>query len=108
MFEDDLIPLFDTIGVIMQFRLMMKYSGNNRGFGYIIYVCPNDGYRAIQYLNDVLLNSWCRLKLIVSSNIRHICLTNVSDNFEVDDVIKLILEKVDPEEVRCFVYLFLF
>lgn len=99
MYEDRLIPLFETIGVVAQFRLMLSYSGRNRGFGYIIYVDSVDGYRAISYLNNILASSWCRLQLTVSKNTRCLWLGNLSEKLSVDDAIHLILQKVDPYEV---------
>lgn len=99
MYEDNLIPLFETIGVVLQFRLMMNYSGRNRGFGYIIFLDPNDGYRAITHLNNILVSSWCRLQLTVSKNTRRLWLANVSEDLDVDTAIHLILQKVDPQEV---------
>lgn len=100
MYEDNLIPLFETIGVVVQFRLMMNYSGRNRGFGYIIFLDPNDGYRAISQLNNILVSSWCRLQLSVSKNTRRLWLGNVNEDFDVDTIIHMILEKIDPQEVR--------
>lgn len=99
MYEDDLIPLFETVGVVAQFRLMMDHSGRNRGFGYIIFVDPADGYRAITYLNGILVSSWHRLQFTVSRNTRRLSLWNVSDDLDVDGIVDLILEKVDPDEV---------
>ncbi|KAG4075900.1 hypothetical protein HA402_003726 [Bradysia odoriphaga] len=99
MYEDNLIPLFETIGIVMQFRLMMNYSGRNRGFGYIIYVNQNDGYRAITFLNNILVSSWCRLELSISRNLRRLWLDNVCGEMDVNTVISLILEKVNPMEI---------
>lgn len=100
MYEDNLIPLFETIGAVVQFRLMMNHSGRNRGFGYIIYVNPVDAHRAIKYLNNILVSSWCRLQLVISRNTRDLWLGNVSYAMNVNTAINLILDMVDPEEVR--------
>lgn len=99
MYEDNLIPLFETVGIVLQFRLMMNYSGRNRGFGYIIYLDQNDGYRAILNLDNILVSSWCRLQLCISRNLRRLWLDNVCDELDVNAVIGLILEKVDPVEI---------
>lgn len=99
MYEDNLIPLFETVGVVMQLRLMMNYSGRNRGFGYVIFLEPKDGYRAIANLNNILVSSWCRLQLCVSKNTRSLWLANVSEDLDADGVVELILSKVDPLKV---------
>lgn len=37
MFEDELVPLFETVGQIYEFRLMMEFSGENRGYAFVMY-----------------------------------------------------------------------
>lgn len=39
MFEDELVPLFETEGKLYDFRLMMEpMTGNNRGYGFATYM----------------------------------------------------------------------
>ncbi|KAJ6646664.1 putative RNA-binding protein 46 [Pseudolycoriella hygida] len=114
MYEDNLIPLFETIGVVAQFRLMMDYSGQNRGFGFLIYVRREDAQRAITYLDNILVSSWCRLQLCISKNNRRLWLGKINDDLDVDTAIQMILEKVNPLEIilskrnfrRCFLLKF--
>uniref|UniRef100_A0A673AWP6 Probable RNA-binding protein 46 n=1 Tax=Sphaeramia orbicularis TaxID=375764 RepID=A0A673AWP6_9TELE len=35
MYEDELVPLFERAGRIYEFRLMMEFSGENRGYSFI-------------------------------------------------------------------------
>ncbi|KFV65722.1 Dead end protein 1, partial [Dryobates pubescens] len=37
MYEHELIPLFQSVGTLYEFRLMMTFSGLNRGFAYARY-----------------------------------------------------------------------
>lgn len=37
MYEDDLVPLFEKAGRIYEFRLMMEFSGENRGYAFVMY-----------------------------------------------------------------------
>lgn len=37
MFEDELVPLFEKAGKIYEFRLMMEFSGENRGYAFVMY-----------------------------------------------------------------------
>lgn len=37
MYEDELVPLFETAGTIYEFRLMMEFSGDNRGYAFVMY-----------------------------------------------------------------------
>lgn len=36
-FEDEIIPLLEKIGRVYEFRLMMEYSGFNRGYGFVMF-----------------------------------------------------------------------
>lgn len=37
MYEDELVPLFENAGTIYEFRLMMEFSGDNRGYAFAMY-----------------------------------------------------------------------
>lgn len=37
MYEDELVPLFETAGRMYEFRLMMEFSGENRGYAFVMY-----------------------------------------------------------------------
>lgn len=37
MYEDELVPLFDRAGKIYELRLMMEFSGANRGYAFVTY-----------------------------------------------------------------------
>lgn len=49
--EDDLLPLFESIGSIYEMRLMMDLNGGNRGFAFVTFATPSDATKAIQQLN---------------------------------------------------------
>uniref|UniRef100_A0AAY5F3N6 RRM domain-containing protein n=1 Tax=Electrophorus electricus TaxID=8005 RepID=A0AAY5F3N6_ELEEL len=48
MFEDCLIPLFQIVAPLYEFRLMMNISGQNRGFAYAKYGRTMDAEAAIR------------------------------------------------------------
>ncbi|KAM4611639.1 putative RNA-binding protein 46 [Polymixia lowei] len=52
MYEDDLVPVFETAGRIYEFRLMMEFSGENRGYAFIMYTTREAVQRAIQLLDN--------------------------------------------------------
>ena len=37
MYEDELVPVFERAGHIYLFRLMMEFSGENRGYAFVMY-----------------------------------------------------------------------
>ncbi|KAF7259634.1 hypothetical protein EG68_05750 [Paragonimus skrjabini miyazakii] len=51
-FEDELVPIFETVGKIYMFRLMMDFSGCNRGYGFCIYTNREDTRRAVAELDS--------------------------------------------------------
>ena len=51
-YEDELFPLFLRMGSVFEFRLMMDFSGFNRGFAFCTYINRLDAKRAIKELNN--------------------------------------------------------
>jgi len=51
-FEDELVPILERAGTIYEFRLMMEYSGYNRGYGFVMYTSRDEAKRAVSQLNN--------------------------------------------------------
>jgi RNA recognition motif-containing protein len=49
--ESHIYEVFITVGRIFQIRLMMDFTGTNRGFCFVQYYNPSDASRAIKELN---------------------------------------------------------
>lgn len=52
MYEDELVPVFEQVGTIYELRLMMDFSGSNRGFGFVQFTNPCEADRAVKKLNN--------------------------------------------------------
>uniref|UniRef100_A0A669QGC4 DND microRNA-mediated repression inhibitor 1 n=1 Tax=Phasianus colchicus TaxID=9054 RepID=A0A669QGC4_PHACC len=52
LYEDTLIPLFQSVGRLYEFRLMLTFSGLNRGFAYAKYSDQHSAGKAIAALNN--------------------------------------------------------
>ncbi|XP_021266613.1 dead end protein homolog 1 isoform X2 [Numida meleagris] len=52
LYEDTLIPLFQSVGQLYEFRLMLTFSGLNRGFAYAKYSDQCSAGKAIAALNN--------------------------------------------------------
>ncbi|XP_070199264.1 probable RNA-binding protein 46 isoform X3 [Littorina saxatilis] len=52
IYEDELVPIFEKVGPIYEFRLMMDFSGSNRGYAFCMYTNRTDAKRAIKELNN--------------------------------------------------------
>ncbi|XP_056328521.1 dead end protein 1 [Danio aesculapii] len=60
VYEDRLIPLFQSVGTIYEFRLMMNFSGQTRGFAYAKYGDPLTASAAVTTLHQYrLLEGGC-------------------------------------------------
>ncbi|XP_044155196.1 LOW QUALITY PROTEIN: probable RNA-binding protein 46 [Bufo gargarizans] len=52
MYEDELVPVFERAGRIYEFRLMMEFSGENRGYAFVMYTNKDEAMLAIRMLNN--------------------------------------------------------
>nr|XP_020849646.1 probable RNA-binding protein 46 isoform X3 [Phascolarctos cinereus] len=52
MYEDELVPVFERAGKIYEFRLMMEFSGENRGYAFVMYTTKEEAQLAIRILNN--------------------------------------------------------
>lgn len=73
-YEDLLIPLFSSVGPLWQFRLMMNFSGQNRGFAYAKYGSSALATSAIRLLHGHMLVPGVRLSVRRSTEKRHLCI----------------------------------
>lgn len=51
-YEDELVPIFETMGKIYELRLMMDFSGSNRGYAFVTYTNKDDAARSVKEMNN--------------------------------------------------------
>eukprot|EP00794_Sanderia_malayensis_P017018 gene17018-18732_t len=51
-FEDELVPVFETVGKIYEMRLMMDFNGQNRGYAFVVFFTKRDAQKAVRTLNN--------------------------------------------------------
>lgn len=51
-FEDELVPVFDKMGKIYELRLMMDYTGQNRGYAFVVYAEISSAKESVRQLNN--------------------------------------------------------
>ena len=51
-FEDELVPVFDKMGKIYELRLMMDYTGQNRGYAFVVYGDVASAKESVRQLNN--------------------------------------------------------
>ncbi|XP_078720405.1 putative RNA-binding protein 46 [Lampetra fluviatilis] len=52
LYEDELVPVLETVGKLYQLRLMMEFSGENRGYAFATYTTRTHAVAAIKKLNN--------------------------------------------------------
>lgn len=63
LYEDELVPLFESAGAIWDLRLMMDpLSGQNRGYAFITYCNKDDAQKAVKLVSG---HQGCRRQLKV-------------------------------------------
>ncbi|KAM8847742.1 dead end protein 1 isoform 2-T2 [Synchiropus picturatus] len=83
VYEDVLIPLFSRIGPLWEFRLMMNFSGQNRGFAYAKYGSPAIAFEAIRLLDGFMIEPGHRLVVRRSTEKRRIYITQLPSHIEL-------------------------
>lgn len=51
-YEDELVPVFERVGKLYELRLMMDFSGSNRGYAFVMYTNRADAQKAVRELNN--------------------------------------------------------
>uniref|UniRef100_A0A1B0CW06 RRM domain-containing protein n=2 Tax=Lutzomyia longipalpis TaxID=7200 RepID=A0A1B0CW06_LUTLO len=99
--ECDIMPIISSFGGVFQLRLMMKISGENRGFCYVMYICERDALNAIRNLNKVMVYG-NRLRVSLSKNRRHLIFGGINPNVPDDVILQGLLAYVQPSKVNIF------
>ncbi|XP_068443871.1 dead end protein 1 [Clinocottus analis] len=97
-YEDLLIPLFSSAGPLWEFRLMMNFSGQNRGFAYGKYDSPAAANEAIRLLHGHMLEPGCRLSVRRSTEKRHLCIGELPASSRQEDLLKVLRLMTDGVE----------
>ncbi|KAG7274239.1 hypothetical protein CRUP_035642 [Coryphaenoides rupestris] len=90
-FEDRLIPLFSAVGPLWEFRLMMNFSGQTRGFAYAKYGTRALAAAAVSQLHGHELEPGIYLNVRHSTEKRQLCVEGVSLKSGPDGVSALVM-----------------
>ncbi|XP_054648187.1 dead end protein 1 [Dunckerocampus dactyliophorus] len=97
-YEDMLIPLFSTVGPLWEFRLMMNFSGQNRGFAYAKYGTAGVAKNAIQQLHGHMLEPGMHISVCRSTEKKHLCITNLPATTKPDELLQVLCGLTDGVE----------
>jgi RNA recognition motif-containing protein len=86
-FEDELVPVFEEVGEIYEFRLMLEFNGYNRGFGFVTYSSPEIAADAVKKLNKYQIRRGRRILVVKSLNNCRLFIRGIPSDKSVSDVI---------------------
>ncbi|XP_062856741.1 dead end protein 1 [Trichomycterus rosablanca] len=86
VFEDQLIPLFQSVAPLYEFRLMMNFSGQNRGFAYAKYGDVDGAAAAIRAFHMYPLQAGVTLLVSKSTEKRQLCLGDLPSTIERNEL----------------------
>ncbi|KER31433.1 hypothetical protein T265_02342 [Opisthorchis viverrini] len=94
-FEDELVPIFETVGRIYMFRLMMDFSGCNRGYGFCIYTNREDTRRAVAELDSYEIRRGKMLGVCLSVDNCRLFVGGIPKNKTKDEIMAEMLKVTD-------------
>ena len=78
-FEDELVPIFESIATIYQLRLMMNFSGLTRGYAYVKYTNPSDARIAARTLQKLWIRDGVQIYAVLSNDNRRLKIYNLPE-----------------------------
>ncbi|CAN8189819.1 unnamed protein product [Coccothraustes coccothraustes] len=97
IYENTLIPLFGSAGRLYEFRLMMTFSGLNRGFAYARYASRQDARSAIATFHRFQLRQGCAIVVCWSTQKRELLVSGLgasASQRELEAVLQRVTEGV--------------
>ncbi|KAJ8405447.1 hypothetical protein AAFF_G00319200 [Aldrovandia affinis] len=104
VYEDKLIPLFQRAGSLYEFRLMMNFSGQNRGFAYAKYGDPQSAAAAIRFLHRHELQQGAQLAVRRSTEKRQLSLGDLPTSVDQERLLRVLRglsEGVEAVFLKC-------
>ncbi|XP_017771440.1 PREDICTED: APOBEC1 complementation factor-like [Nicrophorus vespilloides] len=86
MFEDEIVEIFEQIGPIYQLRLMMDFSGMNRGFAFVSYYSQEFANLAVDNLHDATVRSGKRIGVYKSIDNCRLFIGGIPKNIGKEEV----------------------
>ncbi|XP_077569255.1 dead end protein 1-like [Stigmatopora nigra] len=89
-YEDLLLPLFGSVGPLWEFRLMMNFSGHNRGFAYAKYGSSEVAEKAVRLLHGRQLLPGRPLIVCLSNEKRRLRVTSLPNRVDQDELLQVL------------------
>ncbi|XP_067852694.1 dead end protein 1 [Heptranchias perlo] len=92
LYEDKLIPVFQSAGKLYEFRLMMTFSGENRGFAYAKYANRWYAQCAIAMFNGYQIRDGCPIVVCRSTEKNELCVGGIPWGRQRGEVLEVLKE----------------
>ncbi|XP_068631880.1 probable RNA-binding protein 46 isoform X3 [Battus philenor] len=100
-FEDTLVPLFRQAGELFEFRLMINFSGWNRGYAFAMYTTDVEASNAIRMFNNYMIRPSWQLGVCPSINNCRIFISRIPPTTPSAEIVRLLYALTDEvQEVR--------
>jgi Q family heterogeneous nuclear ribonucleoprotein R len=94
IFEDELVPIFSKVGKIYEMRLMMDFSGSNRGYAFVTYCNKLDAYRAVKELNGYEIRAGRNIGVVKSVDNCRLFVGGIPKNKTKEEVYEELAKRV--------------
>jgi len=92
-FEKEILAIFQPIGKIYEFRLMMDFSGYHRGFAFLMFYSPAEADQAIKLCNKYVLRGK-RIGVMKSYENNRLCITSLPKNRSKEEIKQALLQEI--------------
>lgn len=103
VYEDELVPIFSSVGKIYELRLMMDFSGSNRGYAFVTYATRAEAVAAIKKLANYEIRPRRHIGVVESVDNCRLYIGNIPKDVTKEDVFKELSNRV-PGMVRVIMY----
>lgn len=102
-FEDELVPVFERVGRIYEMRLMMDFSGHNRGYAFVVYGSPTEAKESVRVLNNFEIRKGRTLGICMSVDNCRLFVGGIPKKVTKEDI-RLEMQKVTEGVTDVIVY----
>uniref|UniRef100_A0A914V8T6 RRM domain-containing protein n=1 Tax=Plectus sambesii TaxID=2011161 RepID=A0A914V8T6_9BILA len=103
LYEDKLVPILSRVGVVYELRLMVDFSGSNRGYCFVVYSNPQEAKRACQELNNLEIAAGKHIGVVMSVDNRRLFVGGIPRDRSREEVRKE-MEKLTEDVVDVILY----
>ncbi|XP_076621646.1 putative RNA-binding protein 46 [Colletes latitarsis] len=94
-YEPDIVHIFNTVGRIYELRLMMDFSGTNRGYCFIMYTTEEEAIRAVKELDQYEIYPGKRIGVVASTNNCRLCVNQLPQYLDSETIVRRFYQATD-------------